>query len=134
MVLPTFGGKGKAARAMKGMKAKCAPKVATGRYAKAMVIAGSRERTVGGIRAEGLMRNKRGRIVSKRRNAHGKRMYRNVESWIEAVLAARAALHCKGLVVINGRTLLGKALYAKAKAIFQARRPSASAGSTAPGH
>merc|ERR1711972_1060731 len=95
---------------------------------KALVFRGSRERTTGGVKADGLMKNKRGKIVSKRQNAHGKRIYKHVEDWIEALMEARQALHSKGFVAVNGKTLQGKALYVKAKAIREARR-SGGAGS-----
>ncbi|CAK0790490.1 unnamed protein product [Prorocentrum cordatum] len=99
------------------MKAKGLSKIATGRLAKVMVFKGRKEKTSGGIKAEGLMVNKRGKVVSKRASAAGKRRYRNVEGWVEAFMAARAALHVRGFVAINGKTLQGKALYVKAKTI-----------------
>eukprot|EP00414_Alexandrium_minutum_P007250 CAMPEP_0113820494 /NCGR_PEP_ID=MMETSP0328-20130328/1269_1 /TAXON_ID=39455 /ORGANISM="Alexandrium minutum" /LENGTH=150 /DNA_ID=CAMNT_0000788431 /DNA_START=19 /DNA_END=471 /DNA_ORIENTATION=- /assembly_acc=CAM_ASM_000350 len=120
-------------KAMKAMKAKRVSKVAKGRLAKALVFKGSREKTVGGVKAEGLMKNKRGRIVSKRASANGRRRFQQVEDWIEAIMEARQVLHTKGFVAINGKTLQGKALYVKAKAIRAQKRgsvASASAGST----
>jgi len=66
------------------------------------------------------MRNKRGKIVSKRQSALGKQRYRLIEHWTEACMAAREALHTKGFVAINGKTLQGKALYVKAKSICKA--------------
>merc|ERR1711953_1150665 len=92
-------------------------KIASGRMAKAMVLRGSKEKTKGGLTKDGLMRNKRGKIVSKRQSAIGKQRYRNIEHWTEAVMTAREALHTKGFVAINGKTLQGKALYVKAKSI-----------------
>jgi len=101
----------------KAMKATHPRKIARGRLAKAQVLAGKYEKTVGGIRAEGLMTNKRGKVVSKRQSARGKLLYKHIEDWTEAVMAARTALHCKGFVAINGQSLQGKALYIKSKAI-----------------
>merc|ERR1712032_320240 len=98
-------------------------KVAKGKFARALVLSGKKERTVGGLRAEALMRNKRGKIVSKRASAHGKRRYKNVEDWVEAVMEARELLHTKGFVAINGNSLHGKALYVKAKALWQRQNP-----------
>merc|ERR1719191_2048567 len=63
------------------------------------------------------MRNKRGKIVSKRKSAHGKRIYHNIKDWTEAIMKTRASLGVRGFVAINGRTLVGKALYVKAKAL-----------------
>merc|ERR1719487_193284 len=64
--------------------------------------------------------------------AKGKRMYKNVESWVECVMEARDALHCKGFVAINGKTLQGKALYVKAKALRTPRHAAAFAVATVP--
>mmetsp|Transcript_60519 Transcript_60519/g.163041 ORF Transcript_60519/g.163041 Transcript_60519/m.163041 type:complete len:145 (-) Transcript_60519:398-832(-) len=109
-------------KAMKAMKAKRVSKIAKGRMAKALVLRGSKEKTVGGLRKDSLMKNARGRVVSKRASANGKRRYKNIETWIESVLAARKALHVSGFVAINGKTLQGKALYLKSKAIRAARQ------------
>merc|ERR1719433_1018582 len=111
------------------MKAKRVTKIARGRRARSLVFRGSKERTVGGIKADGLMRNKRGKIVSKRASASGKRKFKSIEDWIEAIVEARQKLHVKGFLAINGRTLQGKALYVKARAIREERRRSRSTSS-----
>eukprot|EP00971_Amphidinium_carterae_P259133 5142527-Amphidinium_carterae.1 len=54
------------------MKAKRVSKIASGRLAKAMVLKGAREKTSGGLKKDALMKNKRGKIVSKRAAAAGK--------------------------------------------------------------
>jgi hypothetical protein len=110
------------------MKAKRATKVARGRMAKALVLRGSREKTSGGLKKEALMKNARGKVVSKRRSALGKRRYQNVEAWVDSVIAARKALHITGFVAINGKTLQGKALYVKTKALFARSSTGASGG------
>jgi len=68
------------------------------------------------------MKNRRGKVVSKRASAHGKRMYRNVEDWTEAFMEARKTLPTSGFVAINGKSVFGKALYIKTKAIRLQRR------------
>merc|ERR1711941_112712 len=103
-----------------GMKAKKTSKIAKGRMAKAMVMRGSKLKTSGGLTKDALVRNKRGKIVSKRMAAAGKRRYQQIEPWVEAIMAAREALHTRGFVAINGKTLQGKALYVKAKSICKA--------------
>merc|ERR1719235_2106172 len=106
-------------------------KIARGRFAKSMVFKGQREKTVGGLARESLMKNKRGKIVSKKMNAKGKRAYKNVETWIEAFMQARDMLRVEGFHAINGKTLQGKALYYKAKALRtanEARKAAAAAG------
>merc|ERR1719317_1298374 len=107
-------------------KTQRASKVARGRMAKVMVLRGKKEKTVGGLKADALMKNKRSKVVSKRASAHGKRQFKNIESWVTSVVEARAALHVSGFVAVNGKTLQGKALYVKAKAL-QSRPGSASA-------
>merc|ERR1719321_441128 len=105
---------------MKTMKSKRVSKVARGRFAKALVLRGSKEKTSGGLRRDALMKNKRGKVVSKRASANGKRRYKNIESWTEGVMAARSALRVTGFVAVNGKSLVGKALYVKAKALRKA--------------
>merc|ERR1712217_60471 len=113
MALPSQGKN----RAAKAMKSKKVSKVAKGRLAKSMVFKGKKEKTVGGLTRETLLKNKRGKVVSKRAAAHGKRMYRNVESWVNAFMEARKTLRTKGFVAANGKTVFGKALYVKTRAL-----------------
>merc|ERR1712137_1297899 len=108
-------------KTMKSMK-KSRSKVAHGRMAKAMVLRGSKVKTVGGLTKSDVMKNKRGRIVSKKASSTGKRRYHGskAESWIKAIVAARKALGIHGFVAIKGKTAQGKALYAKAMSIYNA--------------
>merc|ERR1719159_1998207 len=96
-------------KAMKAMKKKTVSKIAKGRLAKAMVLRGSKVKTVGGLTAKDLMRNKAGKIVSKKRSAFSKG-----NAWIVAVKKARAALKVKGFVAIKK----GTPLYKKAQEFF----------------
>merc|ERR1719316_2575219 len=107
----------KAMKAMKVMKAKRVSKVASGRLARSVVFRGSKERTKSGLTREMLMRNKRGKIVSKRASAAGKRRFHQIKFWTDAIAKARSSLNLKGFVAINGRSLVGKALYVKTKAL-----------------
>lgn len=109
-------------------KAKRVTKVAKGRLAKALVLRGSKEKTVGGLTRDALMRNKRGKVVSKRASAAGKRCFNNIQAWVDSVVEARRALHLSGFVAINGKSLQGKALYVKTKALCLARRGADSSG------
>merc|ERR1711904_199643 len=121
----------KAMKVSKVMKKKKIIKVARGRMAKALVFRGSKEKTSGGLTRDSLMRNKRGKIVSKRQNAHGKRKYKNLETWTEAFMQAREMLRVEGFHAINGKSLQGKALYYKTKALRtanEARKAAAAAG------
>merc|ERR1719379_2407278 len=75
-----------AMKAMKVMKKKSVSKVAKGVMAKAMVLRGSKAKTVGGLTAKDLTKNKFGKIVSKKKSALGKK-----SPWIQAVAKARKA-------------------------------------------
>merc|ERR1719210_1041336 len=63
------------------------------------------------------MKNKRGKIVSKRAAAAGRRSYAKIQDWVESLMDARAALRLNGFVAVNGKSIQGKALYVKTKAI-----------------
>merc|ERR1712151_1192798 len=106
---------------MKSMKAKRVSKIAKGRLGRAQVLRGTKEKTASGLTKDKLVKNKRGKVVSKKQSAAGKRSYSAIKMWTESVVAARKALNLKGMVIINGSKLEGKALYAKAKAIYASR-------------
>merc|ERR1711934_530733 len=93
----------------KAMKKKSVSKIAHGRLAKAMVLRGSKAKTVGGLTAKDLTKNKNGRIVSKKRSAFAKK-----SPWIQAVSKARKALKITGFSAIKK----GTPVYAKAKEFF----------------
>merc|ERR1711918_89941 len=97
-------------KAMKAMKKKTVSKIAKGRMAKVLVFRGSKAKTVGGMTASSLTKNKHGRVVSKKLSAKGKK-----SEWIAAVQKARKALGLKGFVAIKK----GSALYKKAKELYQ---------------
>merc|ERR1711869_132660 len=95
-----------AMNAMKAMKKKSVSKIARGRMAYAMVLRGSKAKTVGGLTAKDLTKNKNGKIVSKKASARGKK-----HPWMQAVAKARKALKITGFSAIKK----GTPLYAKAK-------------------
>merc|ERR1719203_2327969 len=110
----------KAMKAMKVMKKKKVSVIAKGKLAKSMVLRGSKAKTSGGLTASGLMRSKTGRVVSKARSATSKKAFKGskIEAWAKACSQARKQLNLKGFVPFGGKTAAGKALYAKAKAIY----------------
>merc|ERR1712093_151642 len=104
-----------AAKAMKAMKKKTVSKVAKGKFAKSVVLRGTKEKTAGGLKASDLLKNKRGKIVSKKMSAAAKKRFAStVGPWMQAVKKARAALKLKGFVAIKK----GSPLYIKAKELF----------------
>merc|ERR1712243_61004 len=99
--------------------AKRPSKIAKGRGAKARVFSGKKEKTSGGLKKSSLIRNKHGRVVSKKMHAQGKKAYKNVQKFANAVKAARKALGIKGFVPIGGKTSKGQALLKKARSIYK---------------
>merc|ERR1719490_653682 len=106
----------KATKSTRVMKGKRISKIARGRLAKAMVLRGKFEKTTGGLRAESLMRNKYGKVVSKKKSAVGAR---SPKHWTDSVMSARKQLNLDGFVAINGKSVQGKALYLQAKAAYK---------------
>ena len=103
------------AKAMKAMKAmKRVSKFAKGRYAKSVVFRGTKTSTVGGLTKANLMRNKNGKIVSKKQSANGKKAYARIKGWTMAVAKARKELGVKGFVAVKK----GTPLYKKAKEFY----------------
>jgi len=103
--------------AMKGaMKAKKVSKVAKGKRMRAAVFSGKKEKTITQLTKADLIKNKRGKIVTKKMSALGKKRYTQIKSWVEAVQKARKNLGIKGFVAIKK----GSALYNAAKALYTA--------------
>merc|ERR1740121_2119304 len=101
-------------KAMKTMKkAMKVSKIAKGKRARVSVFAGTKAK---------LVKNKSGKIVSKATSAASKKRYAGskLQAWAKACSKARKELNIKGFVPFGGKTAAGKALYAKAKAIFNA--------------
>merc|ERR1719262_556837 len=110
----------KAMKAMKAMKAKRVSVIAKGKRARSAVFAGRKEKTVGGMTKAKLTKNKVGRIVSKAQSASSKRRYAStIGAWNKALDSARKELDIHGFVLINSGAQ-GKALYAKAQALYRA--------------
>merc|ERR1712217_191031 len=103
----------------KAMKPKRVSKIAKGKNAKAVVFRGGREKTKTGLSKADLIKNKNGRIVSKKASANGKKNFSRIRAWTKAVQQARKALGVTGFCAVGGKSAQGKALYAKAKAIHQ---------------
>merc|ERR1719199_1852297 len=102
-------------KAMRAMKKKAVSKIAKGIRAKVVVFRGTKEKTAGGMTKSDLIKNKAGRIVSKKQSANGKKAYANIKGWTVAVQKARKALGVKGFIAVKK----GTPLYKKAKELFQ---------------
>merc|ERR1719159_2359375 len=103
-----------AMKAMRAMKKKAVSKIAKGRMAKVVVFRGSKAKTSGGLVATDLIKNKYGRIVSKKASLFAKKN-NFIKGWTTAVQKARKALGLKGFVAIKK----GSPLYNKAKELYQ---------------
>ncbi|CAE7730928.1 unnamed protein product [Symbiodinium sp. CCMP2456] len=112
--------KAKAMKRIKVMKKKGVSKIARGKLAKAAVFQGRKEKTSTGLQKMHLMKNKYGKVVSKKKHASGKLFQKLGQKWISAVMTARKELGMKGFCAVGGKSAQGKALYAKAKALYAA--------------
>jgi len=106
----------KKSAAMKAMKAMKVSKIAKGKYKKALVFRGSKEKTSGGLKKSDLIKNANGKIVSKKASAVAKKRFGStLKRWTDAVKAARKSLGLKGFVAVKK----GTPLYTKAKANYR---------------
>merc|ERR1719326_1451422 len=105
----------KAMKAMRAMKKKAVSKIAKGKFARSVVFRGTKAKTYTGLTKSDLIKNKRGKIVTKKQMAKGKELYSKfAKQWITAVQKARKALGVKGFVAIKK----GSALYKKAREFY----------------
>merc|ERR1712182_25770 len=103
----------KAMKAMRAMKKKAVSKIAKGKNARAVVFRGNKEKTHTGLTKSDLIKNKYGKIVSKKASLRAKKN-NYIKGWTIAVQKARKALGLKGFVAIKK----GSALYKKAKEVY----------------
>ena len=101
----------KAMAAMKAMKA-MKKKPISARTAKRQAFAGKISKTSSGLTKSDLVKNRNGRIVSKKKAALAKTQF---GGWLAALASARKALNIKGFSVIKK----GTPLYKKAKELYQ---------------
>merc|ERR1719213_773651 len=102
-------------KAMRAMKKKAVSKIAKGKMARSVVFRGTKSKTLTGLTKGDLIKNKRGKIVTKKSVAAGKKAYSNIKGWTAAVAKARKALGIKGFVAIKK----GPPFYKKAKEFYQ---------------
>merc|ERR1719391_160533 len=99
----------KGAAMRRAMKAKKVSIVAKGSRAKSSVFSGRKQKTSGGLKKEGLTKNKHGKVVSKKASAHSRKLYAKspIKAWANAVKTARKALGVTGFVAIGGKSAAG---------------------------
>merc|ERR1712084_133123 len=86
----------------KAMKAKRTSVIAKGSRARSTVWSGKKQKTATGLTKDKLMKNKSGKIVSKKSSAAGKKSYvkNGLKAWADAVKKARKELGVTGFVAI----------------------------------
>ena len=108
----------KAAKKSRKMK-KRVSKVAKGKRAKSSVFRGTKARTSGGLQKSDLIKNKRGKVVSRKQSEQSrKRSGKRFSKWGTAVVRARKALSIKGFCPVGGKTTKGQALLRKVRSFI----------------
>merc|ERR1719300_2228705 len=104
--------------AMKSMKKKAmkVSKVAKGKRAKSSVFRGTKEKTSSGLKKTDLMKNKYGKIVSKKSSARAKKDYQNGQRLSNK---QKKSMGIKGFQIIGGKTSKGQALLKKARSLYR---------------
>jgi len=79
------------------------------------------EKTQSGLKKSQLMKNKEGKVVTKKKSAQGKKAYQKngLAKWNKACMQARKALGVKGFQIIGGKTAKGQALLKKARSFYK---------------
>merc|ERR1719490_17449 len=106
---------------MKKRSAKRVSKIARGKRVKSSVFRGTKEKTVGGLKKSDLMKNKNGKIVSRKSSDRAKKAFKKngLDKWIKATQQARKSLGIKGFCPIGGKTSKGQAFLKKARSFYK---------------
>ena len=80
---------------------------------------GSRHHTNSGHNKSHLMKNKNGKVVTKKSHAAGRRAYKNIRGWTQAVSKARKALGITGFCAVKKGTALYKKAHAAGRRAFK---------------
>merc|ERR1719456_1777382 len=97
---------------MKVIKGKRRSQIGT----KRQVFSGMKRKTKWGLKQSDLMKNKSGKVVSKKKSAQGKLVFQsNLSKWVTAFSKARRELGLAGFVPIKK----GSALYIKVKELLE---------------
>jgi hypothetical protein len=110
-------------KSMKSMKASMrrvrkAKRVST-KGKKYQVWNGTRLSTIGGLKKSDLMKNKHGKVVSKKMHAKGKKLQGKSKKWMTCVISARRAMGIKGFCCVGGKSKAGQALLTRARSMYR---------------
>merc|ERR1712114_73616 len=105
----------------RAMKAKRVSNIAKGKRGKSSVFRGTKAKTAGGLKKSDLVRNKRGKVVSRKQAEAGKKAFAKsgLAKYAAATKAARKALGIKGFCPIGGKTAQGQALLKKVRSLVK---------------
>merc|ERR1711965_181573 len=84
---------------------------------KFQVFKGIKVKTTGGLKKTDLIKNKHGKVVSKKQSIASKA---KIGKWGVAVVKARKALGIKGFTPIGGKTAAGQTLLKKVRSFYKA--------------
>ena len=81
---------------------------------------GTKERTSGGLRKNDLVRNSRGKVVSRKMSARGKTSKggKTISKWGKATKQARKNLRIKGFCPVGGKTKQGQNLLSEVRRLL----------------
>merc|ERR1712113_1002056 len=89
--------------------------IAKGSRMRASVWLGHKAKTKSGHKKADFMKNKAGKIVTKKQHTAGKKNYKHIKGWTVACQAAKKELKLKGFVIIKK----GSAVYKRAKQLYK---------------
>jgi hypothetical protein len=96
--------------------------VARGKRRKMSVFRGTKNSTTGGLTKDKLMKNRKGKIVSKLASAVARSKYpTGVGRWVKCLSEARANLGLTGFCAVGGKSDEGKRLHAMARTIYDGK-------------
>merc|ERR1712190_81062 len=93
-----------AMRSMRRMKAMKVSTIAKGKRGKSSVFKGTKVKTIGGLKKSDLKKNKRGKVVSVKASANGKKAFKRISGWTDACKKARKALGVVGFCPVGGKS------------------------------
>merc|ERR1712112_18746 len=111
----------KAAKSGMKRRAMKVSKIAKGKRAKSSVFRGTKVKTSGGLKKTDLVKNKNGKVVSRKASERSKKIIKKngLDKWFKAVSAARKALGVKGFCPIGGKSAPGQALLKKTRSLYK---------------
>ena len=96
-----------AKKSRKMKKVKKVSKIQRGKQGKSQVFKGRKEKTLGGLRKADLVKNKYGKVVSRKMSARA----RKNSSWTNAVKRQRSSLKIKGFCPVARRIIRMNIIY-----------------------